>query len=85
MVVQDLALPALESVVEGADLLDLVALAADDRLAQERAGLAGPLGQVDVAHRLLGQPGPEELVVGVAPTQPEQHALVAPLVEALRT
>ena len=83
MVVQDLALPALKGVAQGADLLDLVALAPDDRLAQESAGLADTLGQVDIAHRLLGQPGAEELVVGITAAQPEQHALVTSLVEAL--
>ncbi len=83
MVVQDLAAPALECLSERADLFDLVALAPDDGLVEEHAGNLGVLGQVDVAHRLLGQPGAEQLVVGIAVAQPEQHAVMTALVEAL--
>ena len=74
MVVQDLGAPALERVAERADLIDLVALASDDGLVEEHSGNFRILGQVDVAHRLLGQPGPEQLVVGIAVAQPEQDA-----------
>src|SRR5208283_1738260 len=38
-----------------------------------------------VAHRLLGQPRTEELVVGITAAQPEQHAVMTPLVEAFVT
>jgi len=59
MVVQDLGAPALERVAERADLIDLVALASDDGLVEEHSGNLRILGQVDVAHRLLGQPRSE--------------------------
>ena len=42
----------------------------------------GILGQVDVAHRLLGQPRSEKLVVRIAVAQPQQDAFMAALVEA---
>ena len=73
----------LERVAERTDLFDLVALAAGDGLVEKRARPRRPLGEVDVTHRLFGQPGPEQLVVGIAATQPEQHAIVAAFIEAL--
>jgi hypothetical protein len=51
-------------VVERADIEDLVALVADDGLAQQRLRIADALGRVDVADRTLGQPDSEELVGG---------------------
>ena len=80
--VQDLGGPALEGVAEGADLGHIVALASDDGLAQQGAGFADALGQVDVTDRLLGQPSPEQLVFGIAAAKPQEHALVAAFVEA---
>ncbi len=82
MMAQDLRAPALVRVAERADLFDLVALAADDRLVEKDPGFFGTLSQVDVAYRLLSS---QELVVGIAMAQPEQHAVVATLVEPLIT
>ena len=65
VVVQDLGAPALETVAERADLRHLVAVPSDDGLVEEHSGNLWILGQVDVAHRPLGQPGTEEFVVGI--------------------
>ena len=83
VVVQDLGAPTLKGGAERTDLFDLVALAPDNGLVEKHSGNLRILGQVDVAHRLLGQPGTEELVVGIAVAQSEQHALMTAFVETL--
>jgi hypothetical protein len=75
----------LEGGAERTDLFDRVALAPDDGLVQEYTGNLRILGQVDVANRLLGQPGTEEFVVGVTVAQPQQHAVMTILIEAFVT
>ncbi len=62
---QDLSSPRREGATQRADLLDVVFGAAGDRLVDEEGGLAGIVGEVDVARRLLGQTGAEHLVVRV--------------------
>ena len=75
--------PRRQRVSQRADLVHLVAAAAGDRLVDQDGGFVRVVGQVDVAHRLLSQPGAQHLVVGVADAQTEQHPVVAPVVEAL--
>ena len=79
---EDLGAPRGEGAAQGADLFDLVLGAAGDDLVEEHGGGVGIAGEVDVAHRLFGQPRPEDLVVGVTHAQAEQHPVMAPLVES---
>ena len=51
-------------------------------LSRSTAASAGIVGEVDVAHGFLGQPGAEHLVVGVTDAQAEQHPVSASVVEA---
>ncbi len=50
---------------------DLVGGAAGDGLVDEQLGVSAVVGEVDVADRLLAQPGAEQLVMGVTDPQPE--------------
>src|SRR5688572_24134457 len=77
----DLAPPRRQGLSQRVDLLDVVSRAAGDGLVDKHSGLAGIIGQIQVSNRLLGQPGTEYLVVGIADAKPEQHPVVAPLVE----
>ncbi|MBY0396677.1 MAG: hypothetical protein K2X91_09455 [Thermoleophilia bacterium] len=52
-------------------------------MSSRKLGVIEPAGEVDVPHRLLGQPGPEHLVVGVAEADAEEHPVQAPLLQAL--
>ena len=65
VVVQDLLAPALERVAKGADLIDRVGATSGDGLVEENGGVDDVVGEVDVTDGLLGQPRPEQLVVGV--------------------
>jgi hypothetical protein len=70
---EDLAAPRRQGVAERADLIYLVGGAADDGLVEQCRGVGRRVGEVHVAHRLLGQPGTEQFIVGVADAQSEQH------------
>jgi hypothetical protein len=83
VVLEDLGPPRGQGAAEGADLLDVVLRTAGDGLVHQQRGLVGILGEVDVPHRFLGQSGAEDLVVGIADPQAQQHPMVAALVEAL--
>ncbi len=85
VVVQDLGAPTLEGGAERTDLFDLLALAPDDGLVEEHTGNLRILGQADIAHRLLSEPGTEEFVVGVSVAQPQQHAAMTLLIETFVT
>ena len=56
-----------------------------DGLVDEQCRVGSVVGEVDVAHGLLGQPGAEELVARVPDAQTEQHPVAAALVEAFVT
>jgi hypothetical protein len=75
--------PSPQRLAERDDLLDVVEEAPGDRLVQQHRRIAHVLAEVDVADRLLGQPRPDHLVVGVTGAQAEQHAVSATVVEAL--
>ena len=79
MVGEDLGPPRPEGVAE--QRTSASSLAADDHLVEQRRRVGRSVGELDVAHGLLGQPGAEQLVVGVADTQAEQHPIRAALVE----
>ena len=71
VVVQDLPAPAFERLAERSDLFDLVSQAADDGLVEKDPSFSHVVGEVDVAHRLLGQPRAQGLVMGIA--HPQSH------------
>src|SRR5215212_1741330 len=55
---EDLGAPRGERLAQGAELGHLVGGAAGDGLVDERGGVGGGLGQVDVAHGLLASQAP---------------------------
>ncbi len=50
-------------------------------LIEEHSGFLGALGQLDVTHGLLGQPGAQKLVTRIAASQPEKEGVVLSFVE----
>jgi hypothetical protein len=80
---EDLGAPAGERAPERADLRNLVGPTALDGLVEQERGVDRLLGEVDIAHRLLGDPGAEHLLVGVAHLEAEQHPLEAGALQAL--
>ena len=78
---QDLVAPGPQRVAETDDLGHVVGEAAGDRLVEQGAGVSRCAGEVDVAHRLLGQPGAQQLVVGIADAQAEQDPLMASFIQ----
>jgi hypothetical protein len=85
VVSEDLGSPRGEGAAEGADLFDVVFGASNDGFVDEQRRLLGIVGEVDVAHGFLGQPGADDFVVRVTDTQSEQHPVVAALVETFAT
>jgi hypothetical protein len=85
VVVHDLLPPTLQGVTEPADLSYLVGPTDRDGLVEELGGLYWIDGEVDVAHRLIGEPFAQELVVRVAKAQTEQHPVVPTLIEPIGT
>jgi hypothetical protein len=82
VVVEDLGPPAGEGAPESADLRHRVGGAAGDRLVEQERRVLGVLAQVDLAYRLLGQPGAEHLVLGIAGPAPPRRS--APLSMSFR-
>ncbi len=82
---EDLGSPRSQRVAQRADLGHVVVRAGGDGLVDQDLGVVAVRRQVDVAHRFFGQPSAEDLVVGVADSQAEQDAILAPFVEAFRT
>lgn len=83
MVVQDLLAPALERVAEGPDLIDRVGATSGDGLVEENGGVDDVVGEVHVTDGLLGQPRPEQFVVGVTDAESEQQPVLSSFVESL--
>ena len=85
VVVQDLRPPTVERPTQRSDLGYRIFAAAGDRLVEKRRRVLHVIGQVEVSNRLLGQPGTNHLVIGIAETQAQQQALMASLAEAFGT
>jgi hypothetical protein len=64
-----------------AERADLGASAVNGRLVERLRCVFWAVGEVDVSHRFLAQPGNERLVVGVADAKAERPPIRASLVE----